>query len=302
MPIYSNTDIINSIKGGNINIGSAYLGYTRVYGVGENRPEPISPGNITGLTAWYEAEDYTNGSGTWSDKSGNGYILSISESYATGVNPFYDYRPATTTKATISGGTYVDFPKVEVLYGKFANTENVVTELANATEITLIQIRTLADRGTGASGYRAWGFGIFNGFEGSSANDGASERIGMTVGGQPDPDGVEVNAIDYGTTNPVFTSYRVTSPFSATNGNVIVDYATTSTSFTRTTDFTQIGADPTTFAINASPNIFIAEGSKDSNPTQRDTNMGVYAVWPRILTDEEIEGVYNYYKSTYSLA
>ena len=200
------------------------------------------------------------------------------------------------------GGTYVDFPKVEVLYGKFANSEDVVTELANATEITLIQIRTLAARGTGATGYRAWGFGIFDGFEGSSANDGDSERIGMTVGGQPDPDGVEVNVIDYGTTNPVFTSYRVTSPFSATNGNVIVDYATTSIPLTNTTDFTQIGADPTTFAINATPQIFIAEGSKDSSPTQRDTNMGVYIVYPSILTDEQITGIYNYYKDTYNLA
>ena len=48
MPIYSNTDIINSIKGGNINIGSAYLGYTVVYGEGEDRFQvPVSNGLVS---------------------------------------------------------------------------------------------------------------------------------------------------------------------------------------------------------------------------------------------------------------
>lgn len=285
-------------------IGDAFVGYTRVFGGGENRPLPISPDEISGLVAWYEAADYTDGSGTWSDKSGNGYTLSISESYATGGSPYWDYRPATTSKATINGGTYVDFPKVEVLYGKFAQTEgdNIVTELSGSTEITLIQIRTLAQRSQGSAGYLAWGFGDEGGLEGSSANDGKAERIGYTVGGQPDPDGVEVNDILYGSANPVFTSYRITSPFSSTNGNVIVDYATTTTTFSSTTDFTHIGANPVTFAITGSPQIFIAEGNKEDSPAQRDTNMGVYAVWPSILTDEEVKGVYEYYKDSYGLA
>ena len=58
-------------------IGSAFLGYTRVYGAGEDRlPIPLN-----GLVAWYDASDYTSGA-TWIDKSGNGNDLTLSGTYS----------------------------------------------------------------------------------------------------------------------------------------------------------------------------------------------------------------------------
>tara|TARA_R110001632_G_scaffold14312_5_gene48376 strand:- start:425 stop:1336 length:912 start_codon:yes stop_codon:yes gene_type:complete len=303
MPIYSNTDIINSIKEGNNTIGSAFLGYTLVYGEGEDRPTPIAPDEISGLTSWYEASDYSNGSGTWSDKSGNGYTLSISESY---FDVGFKYRPGTTVRSDLGTAPYVSLlkavPSQGALTGFFAISGNINTQLAGATEYTLIQIRRMPT--PPGNGYAAWGFNQ------SSANgvlgvaNSTEELVSATVGGQPDPDGVIVNDVSYSTSVNTFSSYRVTSGYNTTNGNIIVDYADTSTSLTNTTNFTQVGADPTTFAINATPKVVIADETGDIglSPSHREVYSGVYAIWPSILTDDEITGIYNYYKDTYNLA
>ena len=57
-------------------IGNAFVGLTRVYGVGRDRKIIDIP--ESGLVAWYDPSDYTAGTTTWEDRSNNYLDLTLS--------------------------------------------------------------------------------------------------------------------------------------------------------------------------------------------------------------------------------
>jgi hypothetical protein len=158
MPIYSNTDIINSIKGGNINIGSAYLGYTVVYGEGEDRFQvPVSNGLVSLYNPAYTSSAI-NGydSGTIIDLWGSndletagdpvnvesdGAIYFYTGSYASSsaelsadlLGASAEFTVIVYSYQTISGSTDVPYGNGRFKIGGAGrdNTTNIIAELAD---------------------------------------------------------------------------------------------------------------------------------------------------------------------------
>jgi len=265
-------------------IGSAFVGLTRVYGAGENRI--ITPDDVAGLLGWYDADDYTSGT-TWTDKSGNSRDLTLDNSNGT-----YSKDASTISGPSIlfSGGAYA-------VAGAYNSS-------FSANEFTHIEI--FRPSGTLFSNDTTFVIG-------SQTNCGSLIRYGDNIIGVYAADtGYHIPSVDqlYSSTKTAFVTRRVLSGFNNTSGLQISYADSNGTSLTHYgpgdfVQYTPTGTD-STFSITASPVLWVASSGRfpSGNPTpiyNANGYYGVVLVYDGILTDEQVETIYNYYKDTYNL-
>ena len=235
-------------------------------------------GNIpTGsLVAWYDASDYSSGA-TWTDRSVNGYDLTLSSTYSKVTSPI--------TAVFFNGG-----------YG----TKSGVADWTSTDDITHVEIirPTVVTNFVGS--FVVQGTNQLGAFE----FDGTGRIYTWRNGGT----GYYVNGTGYATAKTSFVARRVTSGFDNTTGTsqgLVVSVADSSTlPLTHYSGSSLVlgRVNTTTYTIGASATLGV--GLIDTTVPLSYDQPGYYGVnlfYNRILTDQEITDIYTYYKSTYSL-
>lgn len=229
-----------------------------------------------GLIAWYDAADYSSGA-TWIDRSGNNNDLTLTGTYS---------------KSAISiGGP-------SLLLNSAYGVKTGVTGWASTTDVTHIEIQKLV--GSPTSFQASWGVegtNALSGFQFGGAGDIAAWVTGKTGWF------LNVAGRKYSNVTNVFAAKRVTSGFDNTSG-LTISYGDSSA-----VGLTHYGAGnfiiyrtptDTTYSIGASATLRVA--TPETNLTyDMPGYYGVNLFYNRILTDAEIEEIYNYYKPIYNL-
>lgn len=234
---------------------------------------PVIP--TSGLVAWYDASDYTSGV-TWTDRSGNGRNLTL--------NGFY---------------SKVTSPIIAIEFGGAYGTVTGVTNWTSTTNVTHIEIL----RPNFVTSF----VGTF-GIQGSPNSIGSFElngvgRIYTWVNGQT---GWYLSPRTYSTTKTAFVARRFSSGFNNTGNTLTVDYADSAgISLTKygSGNFVlgRVQVNGTTYTLGSSVRLNV--GAIENNLTYDfQAYYGVNLFYNRILTDQEVTDIYNYYKSTYSLS
>ena len=273
-------------------IGSAFVGYNRVYGVGENRPQ--SPSDISGLVFKFEANstDYTQvGSlGTWDDSSGNNNDLTF---YGAG------------TSATILDTT-LGYDAVKVNGSVTRGITSAVSDWTSTTEITNIEIiRPIL------SGYLRGTFGLqgTNNVSMMPPTFQSNNHIGVLRDSSPDTGAFwGLGTPEYDTSKTSFIARRIDTGFNNSSGLDISYGNDDGTSLTHygPGDFvrdTEMATGVSTYSLGSST-YFALANYKDVSSAARCWS-GYYMAsltYNRVLTDNEIQVIYDYYKTTYSLA
>jgi hypothetical protein len=232
---------------------------------------PVIP--TSGLVMWLDASDYTGGI-TWNERSGNNYGVTLNGTYAK-----------------------VTSPIVAVEFGGGYGTYSPVPSWTSTTEVTHIEIL----RPTIVSSFFG-GFGIQGSPNsiGSFAFDGVG-RIYTWVNGNT---GYYLTTQTYNTSKTAFVARRFSSGFNNSGDSLIVNYADSSgVSLTKygSGNFTLGRGGVTTYTLGSSTRINV--GALENNTTyDMPGYYGVNMFYNRILTDQEVTDIYNYYKSTYSLS
>ena len=234
---------------------------------------PVVP--TSGLIGWYDAADYTSGT-TWVDRSGNGNDATLSGTYS-------------KDASTMGGGS--------VFLNTAGATSNTVSDWSATTEITHIEIVRLTNLGSFKG---TWGLDISGtGGEPSGFQLNGTGWIYTWVGGNT---GYYLNGKTYQTSYNTFVARRLQSGFD-NSGTLNVSYGDSNA-----TGITHYGAGNFTLGRGGST-VYSTTGTEAmaiGQPGQLSAyrQSGYYAVnlyYNRLLSDSEIENVYNYYQSTYSL-
>jgi hypothetical protein len=234
-------------------------------------PAPVVP--TSGLVAWYDASDYTSGA-TWTDRSSNGYDLTLNNTFSKVTSPI--------TAVFFNGG----FGNVSSVTDWSATTDITHIEILRPTVVSSF-IGTFAVQGT-------------NGL-GSFQLDGTG-RIYTWKNGDT---GWYLTTQTYNTAKTAFIARRCSSGFNNTGDTLIVDYADSSAvSLTKygSGNFALGRGGSTAYTIGGSASLGV--GTIDVTAGLTYDMAGYYGVnlfYNRILTDQEITDIYDYYKSTYSL-
>jgi len=240
---------------------------------GTNLPIPSE-----GAVGWFEASNYESGSGTWPDISGQFNDLVFTGSYS--------------LDASTMGGA-------SILLDPGAGESLSVSDWANTTDITYIEIIRPDSEGSGKG---SWGLDIgpAESLEPMGYQFDGTNRIYTWVNTAT---GFYLNAQTYLTGSNNFVARRLSSGF---NGNTLqVSYG---------------NSDAVSLTHYGSGSFTLGRGGATTYPSSSDCSMkigrpgdlgeavygmtGNYAVgiyYNRILSDAEIEAVYNYYSSSYSL-
>ena len=250
--------------------------------VGSTLPPPPPS---SGLIGWFDAADYTSGA-TWTDKSVNGLDLTLSGTYALDVStlggPSLNISNGfgvSSTTALISGTTGTEYTHIEIVRP---------TTLATADATFAIAANNSGDDPNSISGYKL----------------GNSAYIGYLVtasGGKRIYLGTGANL--YTTTETFFVSRRVGYDTPGLGTNPIFSVGTnlaTLTHYTSSGDYTAAGA-YNEYNLGSAGVMVVAAGVSSGNYKCP----GYYAVnlfYDRFLSDAEVQQVYDYYKTTYSLA
>ena len=229
----------------------------------------------SGLIAWYDAADYTSGA-TWTDKSGNGYNLTLNNTFSKVTSPI--------TAVFFNGG-----------YG----TRTTVAGWSATTAVTHIEIirPTVVTNFVGSFGIQGSPNSI-----GSFELDGTG-RIYTWVNGQT---GWYLSPRTYSTTKTAFVARRFSSGFNNTGNTLTVDYADSAgISLTKygSGNFVlgRVQVNGTTYTLGSSVRLNV--GAIENNLTyDQQGYYGVNLFYNRILTDQEVTDIYNYYKPLYSLS
>lgn len=295
MPIKVGTQPILTLKENQYAIEKAYVGYNLVYGVGDNKPD--APGLIPNLVAWYDASDYTTGS-YWYDRSGNNLTLELK------TPPAY---PTAISKITVPIEA-VWFSKSEANAGGGWGYSTGWGSFFTSSDLTYIEIYqpypNLLNTNDSTFGI---GFDHPVGSErlcstgsiGVSVNEPFVGDNGYALGTGC---GVETYQYKYGET--VFIARRVSSGFNNTSG-LNISYANdngTSLVHLGPGNFYEQSTGTTSYSMVGGSDDFVL-GSRKDGPTY--DAPGYYAVsitYDRILSDAEIQTIYDYYKTTYSLS
>lgn len=235
---------------------------------------PVVP--TSGLVAWYDASDYTSGA-TWTDRSGNGYNLTLVGTYAKNTSPI-----------------------ISVGFGGAYGTVAGATNWTSTNDVTHIEILR-------PDAFVSSFIGTF-GLQGSPNSIGSFEfngtgRIYTWVNGQT---GWYLTTQNYATTKTAFIARRFSNGFNNTGDSLIVDYADSAgVSLTKygSGNFAlgRVQVNGTTYTIGSSVRINV--GAIENNLTYDQPGYyGANLFYNRILTDQEVTDIYNYYKSTYSLS
>ena len=239
-------------------------------------PVPVPPIPTSGLVTWFDAADYTSGA-TWVDRSGNGLDLTLSGTYS------LDSGAAMSGSSLFFSAGWGVTPETGLITGS-VGTEYTYIEIIKPTNVTI-------DKGSFSIGNQVLNY-IF----------GANGR--MYVAWVNGLGGAYTNAQTYGTTKTSFVSRRISYGFT-TSTNVILDVADSNTvSLTKYTGFLNgLGTPPWNWAAITGTNRKLVVGASLTTGAFRIP--GYYAVsilYNRILTDDEVTQIYDFYKPTYVLA
>jgi len=237
----------------------------------------LPPPPASGLIGWYDASDYTSGT-TWIDKSVNGNDITLSGTYS-------------KDTSTMGGGS--------VFLNTGAGTSNTVSDWSATTEITHIEIlRTATPLGSFKS---TWGLDIGGtGAEPSGFQLSGTGRIETWIGGNT---GYYLTTQAYNTGYNQFVARRLQSGFDPATGTLKISYGdSNATGLTQygSGDFNLSRGGSTTYTTTASDRMIIGQAGQLTAYRQA----GYYAVnlfYNRLLSDAEIQTIYDYYSSTYNL-
>lgn len=232
---------------------------------------------LDGMITWFDASDYTSGA-TWVDRSVNGLDLTLSGTYS------------------LDSGAAMSGSSVNFSAGWGITPETALITGSVGTSYTYIEIlkptTAAEDMGT---------FAIDNQISNYFFGGGSGRIYGGWVDGTG---GVYTSAQNYATTKTSFVSRRITYGFTTTS-NMIVDIADSNTlSLTKYTSFTNaLGTPPYNWAdITGTNRKFVLAASTLTGGFRVPGYYAVSILYNRVLTDQEVTDVYNYYKSTYVLA
>jgi len=262
------------------NIGRVYFGYDLVYGNGEVRVPPAVP--TDGLIGWYDAADYTSGA-TWVDRSSNGLDLTLSGTYSltgsivAGEGPALLFNTAiglSSATSLISGSVGEEYTMIQIFRPTVVGNFKGGISLINNT-----------------GGDQCLSLGSFS-FDGTG-------RIYTWVNCNT---GYWLNSQTYSTSKTSFVARRAGYGFSS-SGSLNVSYGDDSSvplTHYGSGSFTLGRAGITTYSLGSAGSVLIGALRTDRAFAQE----GYYAVnlfYDRPLTDQEIQNIYDYYKSAYGL-
>ena len=234
----------------------------------------------SGLIGWFDADDYISGT-TWTDRSVNGLNLTLSGTYSKNttygpalfLNTAYGVSAAT---ALVTGGTGTEYTHIEILRPTIAS--NFIGSFAFSTG-------TGGDDCGAATGFEAAGTGWI--------------AIGRNCTGGSQS---YITSKQYSTSDTFFVARRFA--YDGTPGSGLVfDVGTTSQALTQygLGDITMRIWSSVDYALGATGRMVV--GAPSNGGSYRMAGYyGVNLFYNRQLTDQEVTDIYNYYKSTYSLA
>lgn len=237
-------------------------------------PSPIP---LEGLVAWYDAEDYVSGT-TWVDRSVNAYNLTIA---GAGV----------PTKVTV-GGPFVEFTNNR------AYTANSITQYSATNDITYIEIvRDLF----GYDDTQIASFALNGSSYGVSSYmfDGTNSVYTYSTNGK----GWYLNGKSYNYLYTDFVARRIVTGFSNTSPELKVSWADSFASLVHygAGSFTSGGGGASTYDLQ-SPTQFVLGATGAGGAFPMAARYGVSILYNRLLSDSEIDQIYEYYKPIYALA
>jgi len=236
-----------------------------------------SPPPSSGLIGWYDADDYISGA-TWTDRSGNGNDLTLAGTYS--------------KDASTMGGP-------SVLLNTGVATSTVVSDWSATTEITHIEIVRLLS----LSNFKgSWGLDIIGtSVEPSGFQLGGTGHIETWVGGGT---GYYLNPQAYNTTYNQFVARRLQSGFDPASGTLKITYGDSSaTGLTQygVGDFTLSRVNSTVYSTTGTVTMNFGQPGGLSGVYRQEGRYAVNLYYNRLLTDIEIQTIYDYYQTTYSL-
>lgn len=244
-----------------------------------------TPPPSSGLIGWFDASDYTSGA-TWVDRSANGLDLTLSGTYALdastlggpSINFSNGYGKSGTT-SLIQGTTGTEYTHIEIVRP---------STLATADATFCISANNAGDDPNSISGYKLGN----TAYIGTLLTQTGGRRSYLTSGTKL-----------YTTTETFFVARRIAYDSPSLGTNPIYSVGTnlaTLTHYTSAANYTGVGA-YTQYNLGSAGAMVVAAGVSNGNYQ----NPGRYAVnlfYNRFLSDTEVQTIYDYYSSTYSLA
>lgn len=257
-------------------VGKIYVGANQMY---PGIQVPLGPQIPTlGLIGWFDANDYTSG-GTWTDKSGNGLNLTLGGTYSknTTYGPTIFFNTgygASATTALVSGTTGTAYSHIEIMRP---------SAVANFVGSYCFSANAGGDDAGSVSGFQLTGTG--NVYVALNATGGKS---------------VQDTSYNYATTKTSFIARR----FSYNDAASAVKFSvadSAGTTLTQHTGSAIAGFTNMTYNLGAAGRIVVG-ASTGGGSYRMPGYYGVNLFYNRVLTDQEVTDIYNYYKSTYSLS
>ena len=258
-------------------VGKIYVGANQMFPGIQTFPQiPTS-----GLIGWYDAADYTSGA-TWTDKSGNGLNLTLGGTFsktgsipsATGPAVFFNTGfGLSATTSLITGSTGTSYTHIEIIRP---------SSVSFFVGSYCFSANNPGDDFGSLSGFQITGTGI------------------VTCHLNNQPGAVQDQSYFYATNKTSFIARRFSygSSAAAVKFNVADSAGTTLTQQTGTgiNSFTSLNY---TFGVAGK---MVVGASSNGGGYRQPGYYGVNLFYNRVLTDQEVTNIYNYYKSTYSLS
>jgi hypothetical protein len=232
---------------------------------------PVIP--TSGLVGWWDASDYTSGA-TWSSRVG--VNLNLAGTYS-------------KDNSTLGG------PSIFFNGGDASNASLATSAFTSNTEFTQIELLRTTVTGPGLGSFNISGTNTISGYQFGTANSIVTWKNGDT--------GWRLTSRSYGTTKTTFVARRVITGYNNTTTPLQVSYgdnAGVSLTHYGAGNFSLERAGTTTYTLGASVGYQI--GSAEAGLYRLSGRYVTNLIYSRRLTDSEIQQVYDYYKSTYSLS
>ena len=253
-------------------VGKIYVGANQMFPGIPAPPIPPPTPPTSGLIAWFDADDYTSGA-TWTDRSGNSNNLTLNNTYSK-----------------------VTSPITAVYFNNGFGVKSGVSSWSATTDVTHIEIIRPTVVGSFIGSFVLQGTNGVSGFE-----FGGTGRIYVWKNADT---GYFLNTQTYDTAKTAFVARRFTSGFDNTS-NLTVSYGDdSSVALTHygAGNFTLGRAGSTTYTLGGTVSLGVGTIDVTSGLTYDMSGYyGVNLFYNRILTDQEVQDIYDYYKSTYSL-
>ena len=241
---------------------------------------PVVP--TSGLIGWFDASDYTSGA-TWVDRSSNGLDLTLTGTYALDAStlggPSINFSNAwgnSPSTSLINGGTGTEYTHIELFRpSTVANFDSSFSLSAGGT----------GDDCNSLTGFQLSGTGRIT--------------VGRNcTGGRQ----YYITSKQYNTSDTFFVARRFQHGGTPGSG-LLGEVGTTSTSLTQygTGDWTAVaGITSVDYALGSAGKM--AVGAVNGGNYKMAGRYAANLFYDRFLTDQEVQDIYDYYSSTYSLA